>query len=83
MAIYKVHVKTDGDKTTYITNATTFATITRLADSGKFEVTTPDSVQQADTADEADKIAREFTTRVMASVGTVPNFIIEKQIVER
>ena len=77
MAIYKVIIKTEGDKTTYRTNATTFATITHRADSGKFEVTTPDSVQLADTPDEADKIAREFTARVMGSVGVVPNFINE------
>ena len=77
MAIYKVHIKTEGNKTTYTTNATTFATITRRADSGKFEVTTPDSGQLADTPEEADKIAREFTAKVMASVGKVPNFINE------
>lgn len=77
MAIYKVHIKTDGNKTTYTTNATTFATITRRADSGKYEVTTPDSVQLVDTPEEASRIAREFTARVMASVGVVPNFINE------
>lgn len=77
MAIYKIHIKTEGNKTTYRTNATTFATITRRADSGKFEVTTPDSVQLVDTPEEADRIAREFTAKVMASVGTVPNFINE------
>ena len=77
MAIYKVRIKTEANKTTYTTNATTFAAITRHADSGKFEVTTPYSVQLADSMEEADKIAREFTTKVMASVGTVPNFINE------
>ena len=77
MAIYKVIIKTEGDKTTYKTNATTFATITSLTDSGKFEVTTPYSVQLVDTSEEADKIAREFTTKVMASIGVVPNFINE------
>lgn len=77
MAIYKVHIKKEGDKTTYTTNATTFATITRCADSGKFEVITPDGVQLAYTPEEADKIAREFTTKIMASVGAVPNFINE------
>ena len=75
MAIYKVNIKTEGDKTTYTTNATTFATITRLTDSGKFEVATTDWMQLADTLEEADKIAREFTTKVMASVGVVSNFI--------
>ena len=49
MAIYKVRIKTEANKTTYTTNATTFATITRHADSGKFEVTTPYSVQLADS----------------------------------
>ena len=77
MAIYKVRIKTEANKTTYTTNATTFATITRHADSGKFEVTTPDWMQLADTSEEADKIAREFTTKVMASVGVEPNFINE------
>lgn len=77
MAIYKVIIRTDGDKTTYTTNATTFATITRRADSGRYEVTTPDGAQLADTLEEADKIAREFTAKVMAYVGVVPNFINE------
>ncbi|MDE6383163.1 MAG: hypothetical protein K2J17_08255 [Paramuribaculum sp.] len=77
MAIYKVHIKTEGNDTTYTTNATTFATITRHVDSGKFEVTTPNSMQLADTMEEADKIAREFTAKVMASVGVVPNFTKE------
>ena len=77
MAIYKVIIKIEGDKTTYTTNATTFATITRLTDSGKFEVKTPDWMQLVDTSEEADKIAREFTTKVMASIGVVPNFINE------
>ncbi|MBD5225569.1 MAG: hypothetical protein HDS68_06350 [Bacteroidales bacterium] len=77
MAIYKVHIKTEGDKTTYTTNATTFAAITHRAGSGKFDVITPDGVLPADTPEEADKIAREFTAKVMASVGTVPNFINE------
>ncbi len=75
MAIYKVHIKTTGSVTTYTTNATTFATITRLADPDKYEVSTSHRVQLADTLEEAHKAAREYTTRVMSSVGAVPDFI--------
>lgn len=77
MAIYKVIIKTEAGKTTYITNATTFATITQREESGQYEVSTPKGVHLVDTAEEADKVAREFTTKVMASVGVTPNFINE------
>ncbi len=80
MAIYKVRIKTEEDKTTYITNDTKFATISRCEVSGKYEVLTPDWVRLVDTPEEADKVAREFVTNVMASVGVVPNFINEQPL---
>lgn len=75
MAIYKVHIKTEGDKTTYTTNATTLATVTYRADLGKYDITTPDNNTSTDTAASADKIARESITEQFTALGIVPKFI--------
>lgn len=75
MAIYKVRIKTEGNTTTYTTNATTLATVTCLAETDKYSVTAPNNSVLADTADEADKIARESITDFFTSLGIVPEFI--------
>lgn len=75
MAIYKVRIKTEGNTTTYTTNATTLATVTCHAGTDKYSVTAPNNSVLADTADEADKIARESITEFLTSLGTVPEFI--------
>lgn len=77
MAIYKVHIKTVGDKTTYTTNATTLAAITYRADFDKYDVNTPSVGVMVETSEEADKIARESVTAFLANLGVVPNFINE------
>ena len=75
MAIYKVHIKCDVDKTTYITNGTVLASVIFRADLGKYEVTMPNNSTTVDTAEEADKAARNGIESFMATVGVVPNFI--------
>lgn len=77
MAIYKVHIKTEGNKTVYTIYTTVLASIIYRADLGKYEVKTEKSEQLADTADEADRIARESVTAFLANLGVVPNFINE------
>lgn len=75
MAIYKVRIKTEGNTTTYTTNATTLATVTCHVETDKYSVTAPNNSVLADTADEADKIARESITEFFMSLGIVPEFI--------
>lgn len=75
MATYKVHIKTEGDKTTYTTNATTLATVTYRADLGKYDVSTPSVGMFADTEPEAHSTARESITAFLAPLGVVPEFI--------
>ncbi len=75
MAIYKVHIKTEGDTTTYTTNATTLATVAYRADLDKYDVSTPSIDMLADTEAEAHNITRESVTAFLATVGTVPEFI--------
>lgn len=77
MAIYKVRIKTEGDTTTYTTNATTLATVTCHAETDKYSITTPNDSVLADTAEEADKIARESITELFTSLRIVPEFINE------
>ncbi|MBD5178129.1 MAG: hypothetical protein HDT00_00310 [Bacteroidales bacterium] len=77
MAIYKVHIKTEGNKTVYTIYTTVFASIIYRADLGKYEVETEKSKLTADTADEADRMARESITAFLANLGVVPNFINE------
>ena len=75
MAKYKVHIKKDGNETTYTTNATTLATVTYCANLDKYDVSTPSVGLMVSTAEEADKIARESVTDFLASVGVTPQFI--------
>jgi len=75
MAIYKVRIKTEGNTTTYTTNATTLATVTYRADLDKYDISTPSTGLSADTAEEAEKIVREGITRLFTSLGIVPEFI--------
>ena len=77
MAIYKVHIKTECNKTVYTIYATVLASVTYRADLGKYEVETDKSKLSADTADEADRLARESVTAFLANLGVVPNFINE------
>ncbi len=75
--VYKVHIKNVDGRITYVTNDTTFATISYDADSGKYKIETPDSTQLSDTQEQADQLAKAFVTRVMASLGVTPNFVNE------
>lgn len=75
MAIYKVHIKREGDKTTYTTNATILATVTNNPDLNKWSVSAPNIEVQVNTQEEADKVARESVTRFIATLGIVPDFI--------
>lgn len=75
MAIYKVHIKTEGDTTTYTTNATTLATVAYRADLDKYDVSTPSIDMLADTEAEAHNITRESITVFLATLGIVPEFI--------
>ena len=77
MSIYKVRIKTEGCKTVYTTNSHTHLTIMHNATTGKYELSTPKCVKVFDTAEEADKIAREKITALFTSLGIVPNFIDE------
>lgn len=77
MAIYKVHVKTEDNKTRYKIYETVLASVTFRADLSKYEVETPRTNLLTDTADEADKIARENITAFLANLGVVSNFINE------
>lgn len=75
MTIYKVRIKTEGNKTTYTTNATTLATVTYRADLDKYDVSTPSIGMLADTEAEAHNTARESVTAFLATLGIVPEFI--------
>jgi hypothetical protein len=75
MTIYKVRIKTEDNKTTYTTNATTLATVTYRADLDKYDVSTPNSSVLADTEPEAQNTARESVTAFLATLGIVPEFI--------
>lgn len=75
MSIYKVRIKTEDNKTTYTTNATTLATVAYRADLDKYDVSTPNSSVLADTEAEAHNTARENITVFFASLGIVPEFI--------
>ena len=77
MAIYKVRIKTEGNTTTYTTNATTLATVTYRPTLYILDVSKPSVGMLADTKEEADKTARESITAFFASVGLIPNFINE------
>jgi hypothetical protein len=75
MSIYKVRIKTEGNKTTYTTNATTLATVAYRADLDKYDVSTPSVGMLADTEAEAHNTARESITAFFATLGIVPEFI--------
>lgn len=75
MATYKVHIKTDGNTTTYTTNAAILATVTYRVDLDKYDVSAPSVGMLADTEAEAQKAARESITAFLAPLGVVPEFI--------
>lgn len=75
MAIYKVHIKTEGNTTTYTTNAATLATVAYRAELDKYDVSTPSVGMLADTEAEAQKVARESVTAFLSTLGIVPEFI--------
>lgn len=75
MTTYKVHIKTKCNMTIYTINATTLATVTYCAVSGKYDVTTPRASMLADTEAEAHTAARESITVFLATLGIVPEFI--------
>lgn len=75
MAIYKVHIRTERNTTTYTTNATIFATVTYRGELGKYDVSMPNGSVLADTEPEAQNIARESVTAFLATLGIVSEFI--------
>lgn len=75
MSIYKVHIKTDGNVTTYTTNATLLATITYRAEVGKYNVTTDNWDKSVDTATEAENMVHEIITSLFTNWGITPDFI--------
>lgn len=75
MTVYKVHIKTEGNTTTYTTNAEILATVTYRADLDKYDVSTPNGSVLADTEPEAQNTARESITAFLATLGIVPEFI--------
>lgn len=77
MSIYKVRIKTEGDTTVYTLYTTVLVSIIYRANLGKYEVITEKRQRLADTAEEADRMARESITVFMAKLGIVSNFIIE------
>ncbi len=77
MAIYKVRIKTEGNTTTYTTNATTLATIIFSPEAEKWDITAPYTKERAHTQKEADKTARESITAFFASMGLTADFVCE------
>jgi len=75
MAIYKVHIATDSDKTSYTINGHELAAVTKTADG--YTLTTDGGEQPFATYAEAETVARSTVTNILASVGCVPNFINE------
>lgn len=75
MSIYKVRIKTEGNTTTYTTNATTLATVIYRAELDKYDVSTPNSSVLADTEAEAHDTVRESITAFFATLRIVPEFI--------
>ena len=75
MGIYKVHLKTESNTTTYTTNATIFATVTYCVEFGKYDVSMPNGSVLADTEPEAQNIARESVTAFLSTLGIVSEWI--------
>jgi len=75
MATYKVHIATDGDKTSYTTNGHGLAAVTKTADG--YTMAANGTEQTFTTLAEAGTAARLAVTRLLASVGCVPDFINE------
>jgi len=75
MATYKVHIATDGDKTSYTINGHELAAVTRTADG---HIITANGMEQTfATATDADTAAKSVITKALAALGCVPNFINE------
>lgn len=76
MTIYKVHIRTEGNRTAYTVNETTLATIDCKAP-GQYVISNSTGKELAaiSTAEEADKMARDKITAFMARLGIVPDFI--------
>lgn len=75
MAIYKVLIKTEGNTTTYTTNAAILATVEYRSELDKYEVSMHNGSALADTEPEAQDIARESIKALFATLGIVPEFI--------
>lgn len=75
MATYKVHIATDGDKTSYTINGHEQATVTKTADG--YAMTTYGKTQAFATSTEANTAAKAAVAQILASVGCFPNFINE------
>ncbi len=75
MAIYKVLIKTEGNTTTYTTNAAILATVEYRSELDKYEVSMHNGSALADTEPEAQNIARESIKALFATLGIVPEFI--------
>lgn len=75
MSTYKVHIATEGDKTSYTINGHKLATVTKAVDS--YAMTTNGKTQAFATSAEADAAAKAAVSQILASVGCTPNFINE------
>jgi len=75
MSIYKVHIATDGGKTSYTINGHELAAVTKTA--AGYTLTTDGKERLFATYAEAETAARSAVTNILTSVGCVPNFINE------
>lgn len=73
MSIYKVHIATDGDKTTYTINGHELAAVTKTANGYTMATTRINQIHA--TFAEADTAAKSVITKALAAFGCVPNFI--------
>jgi len=75
MKIYKVHIATDGDKTSYTINGHELATVTKTANG--YTMATDGKKHTYTTFAESDAAAKAVITKALAAFGCVPNFINE------
>lgn len=73
MATYKVHIAKDGDKTSYTINGHELAAVIKTANG--YIVATDGTEHTFAASDEADTAAKLAVTKILNSVGCVPNFI--------
>lgn len=77
MPTYKVRILKQGNTTTYTVNTTTLATVTYRPEDGKYDITTHDSRETADTEPEAHTIARESIATLFEHLGIAPEYLEE------